>query len=100
MRLVNNCGSQKQQRKISIKDIASENGKYIYKTFLSIPQRNHYLMLPWVVLGIMICVGLLISVIYTAVVFFIDGFVMAGVLWLVIGIVAVGKTFSHNTNLW
>ncbi|KAL5279733.1 hypothetical protein ACFFRR_003998 [Megaselia abdita] len=56
---------------------------------IGVLKRNHYLMLPWVVLGIMICIGLLISVIYTAVVFFIDGFVLAGVLWLVIGVLAV-----------
>jgi len=38
-------------------------------------------MVPWVVLGIMIAIGLLISVIYTGVVFFIDGYVLTGVLW-------------------
>uniref|UniRef100_A0A1B0G673 Uncharacterized protein n=1 Tax=Glossina morsitans morsitans TaxID=37546 RepID=A0A1B0G673_GLOMM len=42
-------------------------------------------MMPWVVLGIMIAIGLLVSVIYTAVVFFIDGFVLTGVLWLGFG---------------
>ncbi|XP_037953642.1 uncharacterized protein LOC119683848 [Teleopsis dalmanni] len=51
-------------------------------------KRNHYLMMPWVVLGIMIAIGLLVSVIYTAVVFFIDGFVLTGVLWLVFGLIA------------
>jgi len=54
-------------------------------------QRNHYLMVPWVVLGIMIAIGLLISVIYTAVVFFIDGFVLTGVLWLIFGLICCGK---------
>lgn len=48
-------------------------------------------MMPWVVLGIMIAIGLLVSVIYTAVVFFIDGFVLTGVLWLVFGLIACGK---------
>ncbi|XP_022213563.1 uncharacterized protein LOC111068406 [Drosophila obscura] len=50
-------------------------------------KRNHYLMVPWVVLGIMIAIGLLISVIYTAVVFFIDGYVLTGVLWLIFGLI-------------
>lgn len=48
-------------------------------------------MMPWVVLGIMIAIGLLVSVIYTAVVFFIDEFVLTGVLWLVFGLIACGK---------
>ncbi|GAB0092626.1 uncharacterized protein DMENIID0001_076330 [Sergentomyia squamirostris] len=52
-------------------------------------RRNHYLMLPWVVLGIVLAFGLLISVVYTAVVFFIDGFVLAGVLWLIFGLLSV-----------
>lgn len=48
-------------------------------------------MMPWVVLGIMIAIGLLVSVIYTAVVFFIDDYVLSGVLWLVFGLIACGK---------
>uniref|UniRef100_A0A1A9UF14 Uncharacterized protein n=1 Tax=Glossina austeni TaxID=7395 RepID=A0A1A9UF14_GLOAU len=55
---------------------------------IGVIKRNHYLMMPWVVLGIMIAIGLLVSVIYTAVVFFIDGFVLTGVLWLVFGLIA------------
>ncbi|KAH8358774.1 hypothetical protein KR093_002467 [Drosophila rubida] len=50
-------------------------------------KRNHFLMVPWVVLGIMIAIGLLISVIYTGVVFFIDGFVLTGVVWLIFGLI-------------
>ncbi|XP_055608305.1 uncharacterized protein LOC129755714 [Uranotaenia lowii] len=56
---------------------------------LGVIKKNHYLMMPWVILGIMLAVGLLISVIYTAVVFFIDGFVVTGVLWIVIGLISV-----------
>ena len=52
-------------------------------------QRNHYLMLPWVVLGIMLAVGLLISVVYTAIMLFIEKFVLAGCLWLVLGLLCV-----------
>ncbi|XP_017062503.1 uncharacterized protein LOC108102260 [Drosophila ficusphila] len=50
-------------------------------------KRNHYLMVPWVVLGIMIAIGLLISVIYTAVVLFIDEYVLTGVLFLIFGLI-------------
>lgn len=52
-------------------------------------KRNHYLMLPWVVLGIMIAIGLFISIIYTAIIFFIDGFLLSGVLFLVFGTLCV-----------
>lgn len=48
-------------------------------------------MMPWVVLGIMIAIGLLISVIYTAVKVFIDGYVLTGILWLVFGLLTTGK---------
>lgn len=54
-------------------------------------------MVPWVVLGIMIAIGLLISVIYTAVVFFIDGFVLTGVIFLICGLICSGKcSWSHS----
>ncbi|XP_055374280.1 uncharacterized protein LOC129607351 [Condylostylus longicornis] len=52
-------------------------------------KRNHFCMVPWVALGIMICVGLLVSVIYTAIVYFIDGLTIVGILWLVIGLISV-----------
>lgn len=51
------------------------------------------MMLPWVVLGITLAIGLLVSVIYTAVVFFIDSFVLAGVLWLIFGLLSVGEFY-------
>ncbi|XP_062544736.1 uncharacterized protein LOC134211654 [Armigeres subalbatus] len=56
---------------------------------LGVLKKNHYLMMPWVILGIMLVIGLLISVIYTAVVYFIDGFVLGGTLWIVIGLISV-----------
>ncbi|XP_058466345.1 uncharacterized protein LOC131439400 [Malaya genurostris] len=56
---------------------------------LGVIRKNHYLMMPWVILGIMLAIGLLISVIYTAVVFYIDGFVLGGTLWIIIGLVSV-----------
>jgi len=73
---------------------------------VGVVKRNHYLMMPWVVLGIMIAVGLLISVIYTAVVLFIEGFVLTGVLWLIFGLIACAiltycwcVVYSEYTNL-
>lgn len=53
------------------------------------PQRNHFLMLPWVILGFMLIISLVISIIYTTVVFFIDGYILAGVLWIIIGTICV-----------
>lgn len=50
-------------------------------------------MLPWVILGIMLAVGLLVSVIYTAIVFFIDGHTEMGVFWIVFGLISVGMYF-------
>jgi hypothetical protein len=55
-------------------------------------QRNHYLFLPWIILGLLLCIGLLVDVIYTAVVFFLDSHNKAGTLWLVFGLLAVGKS--------
>lgn len=55
------------------------------------------MMLPWVVLGITLAIGLLVSVIYTAVVFFIESFVLAGVLWLIFGLLSVGKYSTIST---
>lgn len=56
---------------------------------LGVAKKNHYLMMPWVILGFMLIIGLLISVIYTAVMYFIDGFVLGGTLWLIIGLISV-----------
>nr|CAD7262499.1 unnamed protein product [Timema shepardi] len=51
--------------------------------------RNKFMMLPWVVLAFMLAIGILITIIWTAVVFFIDGFVLSGVLTLVIGFIGL-----------
>uniref|UniRef100_A0A182PW61 MARVEL domain-containing protein n=1 Tax=Anopheles epiroticus TaxID=199890 RepID=A0A182PW61_9DIPT len=56
---------------------------------MGVMKKNHIFMMPWVVLGLMLAIGLLISVIYNAVVYFIDGFVLGGTLWLVIGLLSV-----------
>lgn len=52
-------------------------------------KRNMYLMVPWVILGIMLAVGILISVVYTAVNFYIDGDSLNGTLWIVLGLLSV-----------
>lgn len=52
-------------------------------------RRNTFLMLPWVVLGIMLAVALLVSVIYTSIMFFINHDNLNGALWLVFGLIAV-----------
>ncbi|KAL6427903.1 uncharacterized protein LOC126855531 isoform X2 [Cataglyphis hispanica] len=52
-------------------------------------KKNTFMMLPWVVLGIMLAVGLLVSVLYNAIVFFINHDVLTGLLWLILGLVAV-----------
>lgn len=49
------------------------------------------MMLPWVVLGIMLAVALLVSVLYTSIMFFVNHEVIRGVLWLIFGLVAVGE---------
>lgn len=48
-------------------------------------------MLPWVVLGFMLVIGMLLSVIYTGVMYIIDGFVLWAVIWLIVGLIVVGK---------
>lgn len=48
-------------------------------------------MLPWVVLGAMLVVGLLLSVIYTGVVFIIDGLLITSLVWFIIGLIVCGN---------
>ncbi|KAG8321696.1 hypothetical protein J6590_042293 [Homalodisca vitripennis] len=52
-------------------------------------KRNRFMMLPWVILAIMLAIGLAISVIYTAVVFYLHNYVLGGTLWLIIGLSCV-----------
>uniref|UniRef100_A0A0A9X8L7 Putative ABC transporter permease protein y4fN n=2 Tax=Lygus hesperus TaxID=30085 RepID=A0A0A9X8L7_LYGHE len=56
-------------------------------------KRNRWLMLPWVILAIMLAIGLLVSVIYTAVVFFLSNYVFSGCLWLVFGLISIAIFF-------
>ncbi|CAA9993335.1 unnamed protein product [Nesidiocoris tenuis] len=53
-------------------------------------KRNRWLMLPWVILAIMLVIGLAISIIYTAIVFFLSNYVFSGCLWLLFGLISVG----------
>ena len=52
-------------------------------------KRNTFMMLPWVVLGLILEVALLISIIYTAIMFFVNQDVISGVLWLVGGFISL-----------
>lgn len=72
---------------------------YIYtdtlKMLLYIFQRNILLMLPWVVLGVLLLVGLLFSVFFTSIVYFLDDnevhHILYGVLTLLFGLLTFGK---------
>lgn len=59
-------------------------------------KRNKFMMLPWVILGIMLAIGALISVIYTTVIMFIGKHVLTGVIWLICGLIFV----AIYTYLW
>ncbi|XP_076170908.1 uncharacterized protein LOC143148454 [Ptiloglossa arizonensis] len=59
-------------------------------------KKNTFMMLPWVVLGLILAVGLLVSVIYTSIMFFVNHEVMNGALWLVVGLI----TILIYTYLW
>ncbi|XP_046989242.1 uncharacterized protein LOC124594836 [Schistocerca americana] len=52
-------------------------------------RRSKYMMLPFVVLGIMLAIGLFISIIYTSVTNFIKGKELLGSIWLVGGLISV-----------
>lgn len=53
-------------------------------------------MVPWVVLGGMLAIGLLVSVIINSVHFYMDGQTTLGTIWLVVGLISLGK----STNLY
>ncbi|XP_006619912.1 uncharacterized protein LOC102677302 [Apis dorsata] len=52
-------------------------------------KKKTFLMLPWVVLGLILAVGLLVSVLYTSIMFFVYHDVIIGILWLIIGILTI-----------
>ncbi|XP_050432185.1 uncharacterized protein LOC126840470 [Adelges cooleyi] len=51
--------------------------------------RNKLLMLPWIVLTIMLCIGLVISVLYTTIDFLIHAYYITSILVLVVGMLGV-----------
>ncbi|XP_063240377.1 uncharacterized protein LOC134541127 [Bacillus rossius redtenbacheri] len=53
-------------------------------------KRNKFLMLPWVVLAFMLSIGILVTIIWAAVVSFIDGFALQGALILLFGLLGLG----------
>lgn len=50
-------------------------------------------MLPWVVLGFMLIISLLLTVIYTGIIFIIDELYVVAVVWFVVGLIITGKQF-------
>ncbi|XP_076247095.1 uncharacterized protein LOC143187042 [Calliopsis andreniformis] len=52
-------------------------------------KKNTFMMLPWVILGLILAVGLLVSIVYTAIMFFINHDVISGVVWLVTGFISL-----------
>lgn len=57
-------------------------------------------MLPWIVLTIMLCIGLVISVIYTTVDFLIKEYYFTGVMVLIIGLLCVCKLLkTYNDKI-
>ncbi|CAH1188588.1 unnamed protein product [Phyllotreta striolata] len=56
-----------------------------------VAKRNWYLMIPWIVLGGMLAVGLLVSILINSIKFYIDGDNLNGTLWLVLGLLSLGK---------
>lgn len=66
----------------------------LFKLFFFFSQRNWYLMIPWVVLGGMLAVGLLVSILINSIKFYIDGDNLNGTLWLVLGLLSLGKLYE------
>ncbi|CAH1108277.1 unnamed protein product [Psylliodes chrysocephalus] len=56
---------------------------------IGVAKRNWYLMIPWVVLGGMLAVGLLVSILINSIKFYIDGDNLNGTLWLVLGLLSL-----------
>jgi len=78
---------------------------YVYTNwracFLFHLQQNKYLLLPWVVLGLMLVIGLVISIIYTAIRFYIWGDNYTATMYLVLGLIGNGKHKLFNrTNFF
>ncbi|CAG9812789.1 unnamed protein product [Phaedon cochleariae] len=73
---------------------------------IGVVRRNWYMMIPWIVLGGMLAIGLLVSILYNSIVFYIDGDNLNGTLWLVLGLISFFVycymwyvSFSYFANL-
>lgn len=56
-------------------------------------------MIPWVVLGGMLAIGLLVSILMNSINFYLEGDTLTGTLWLVLGLISLGKIYcSHNIS--
>ncbi|XP_018566136.1 uncharacterized protein LOC108907095 [Anoplophora glabripennis] len=56
---------------------------------IGVVKRNWYLMIPWVVLGGMLAIGLLVSIIINAVHFYMDEQTKLATIWLVVGLISL-----------
>ncbi|XP_034940477.1 uncharacterized protein [Chelonus insularis] len=59
-------------------------------------KKNTFMMVPWVVLGIMLAVGALVSVLYTSIQYMVTNKVITGVICLILGLIFV----AVYTYLW
>ncbi|VEN35141.1 unnamed protein product [Callosobruchus maculatus] len=73
---------------------------------MGVLRRNWYLMIPWVILGGMLIFGLLVSILWNAINFYIEGYPLNATLWLVCGLISFViycymwyVSFSYFANL-
>nr|CAI5827591.1 unnamed protein product [Callosobruchus analis] len=73
---------------------------------MGVLRRNWYLMIPWVILGGMLIFGLLVSILWNAINFYIEGYPLNATLWLVLGLISFViycymwyVSFSYFANL-
>lgn len=55
-------------------------------------------MIPWVVLGGMLAIGLLVSILMNSINFYLEGDTLTGTLWLVLGLISLGKFLGSILN--
>ncbi|KAJ8982546.1 hypothetical protein NQ317_005548 [Molorchus minor] len=56
---------------------------------VGVVKRKWFLMAPWVILGGLLAIGLLVSIIINSVTFYNDGDNLWGTLWLVLGLISL-----------
>ncbi|GBP62867.1 hypothetical protein EVAR_44723_1 [Eumeta japonica] len=76
--------------------------------FVGVQKRRSWLMLPWVVLGIVLAIGLLISVLHTSITYYLDGkdnwriataILIGGILYLCVYLYLWVVVFSHYLDV-